>query len=168
MPQNPRSLKSKSTEPLSGEQAFRHALKLLAARDYTEAGMRKKLAGRGASEGDAENAISRLVTEGWLNDRRYAERFAEAAVAGGRFYGHRLRLEMRRRGIPAELVEEILGALREDHDEQDTLRALLERRFPEFLFDTATDREKHRVLGFLQRRGFGFSAIMRVLRAEDT
>jgi regulatory protein len=165
---NRKSLKSRSTEPLSREKGFLYALRLLAARDYTRAGMLKKLVARGVGEADAEHTVDRLVTEGWLNDLRYAERFAEAAVSSGRFFGQRLRLEMRRRGIPVELVSEVVGRLREEHDEQDDLRSLLDRRYPDFSFDVTTDREKRRVIGFLQRRGFGFSAIMQALRARGT
>lgn len=161
-------MKSRSTEALSLEQGYQYALKLLSGRDYTRAGMLRKLAGRRVSEGDAEGVVARLVTEGWLDDRRFAERFAEGAVAGGRFFGRRLRLEMRRRGIPADLVNEVAGRLGEEHDEQDDLRCLLERRFPGFRFSSAAEREKRRVIGFLQRRGFGVSAIMEALRAEET
>jgi regulatory protein len=151
---------------LSREGLFQYALKLLAARDYTRAGMLKKLAGRGAGEADAESLVTRLEQEGWVNDRRFAERFAGAAVAGGRFFGPRLRLEMRRRGIPADIVTDVMGRLQEEYDDEESLRSLLERRFPGFSFPRATDRERRRVIGFLQRRGFGFSAIMRTLRAE--
>jgi regulatory protein len=130
--------------------------------------MLRKLALRGASEEDAEGVVEKLATEGWLDDRRFAERFAEAAVASGRFFGPRLRLEMRRRGIPAELAGEVLERLNEGHDEQDDLRSLLERRFPSFRFSAAAERERRRVVNFLQRRGFGVSVIMQTLRAEDT
>jgi regulatory protein len=156
----------KSSEPSSPEQAFRDALTLLAARDYTTAKMREKLAARGLNEAAVETAVARLERDGWLSDRRFAERFAETAVAGGRFFGPRLRLEMRRRGVPAELIDEVVGRLRLEHDEQDDLRGIMERRFPGFSFVAASDREKRRVIAFLQRRGFGFGAIMKALKVD--
>jgi len=157
----------KNSEPLSPERAFQDALTLLAARDYTTARMRQKLAARGFNEVAVEAAVVRLEREGWLSDRRFAERFAETAVAGGRFFGPRLRLEMRRRGVPAGLVDEVLGRLRLERDEQDDLRYVMERRFPGFSFFTASDREKRRVIAFLQRRGFGLGTIMKILKAEE-
>ena len=157
----------KNSEPSSPERAFQGALTLLAARDYTAARMREKLAARGFNEAAVETAVVRLEREGWLSDRRFAERFAETAVAGGRFFGPRLRLEMRRRGVPAELVDEVLGRLRLERDEQDDLRYVMERRFPDFSFFTASDREKRRVIAFLKRRGFGLGTIMKILKAEE-
>jgi len=154
----------KSIEPLPLERAYQYALKLLAARDYTTLKLREKLRAREYPEATAEDVVTRLTKEGWINDRRFAERFAEAALSTQRFFGPRLKLEMRRRGIPADLINEVLGSLREEHDEGDGARSLLEKRFPDFSFTDAADREKRRVTAFLQRRGFGFSAIMKAMR----
>jgi regulatory protein len=157
-------LKSRSTEQPSTEQAYRYALRLLTGRDYTTLKLKQKLLAREFGEVDAETVVARLTAEGWLNDHRFAERFAEAALGSGRFFGPRLRLEMRRRGIPPELVSEIMAQIRDEHDEGEGLRLLLERRFPGFAFASATDRERRRVIGFLQRRGFSVAAIRGVMR----
>lgn len=167
MPGSPGSLTLKSSEPSSPDRAFHDALALLAARDYTTAKMREKLTRRGLGEEVVEEAVARLEEQGWLNDRRFAERFAETAVSGGRFFGPRLRLEMRRRGVPAGLADEVLGRIRQEHDEQDDLRSVMERRFSGFSFFAASDREKRRVIAFLQRRGFGLSAIMKALKVGE-
>jgi len=156
-------LKSRSTEPPSPEQAYRYALRLLTGRDYTSLKLKQKLLAREFGETDTEAVLARLTAEGWVNDRRFAERFAEAAVGSGRFFGPRLRLEMRRRGIPPDLIAEVVGQMRGEHDEGEQLRSLLERRYPGFAFADATDRERRRVIGFLQRRGFSVAAIRGVM-----
>ena len=158
---------SRSTEPQTAESAYQYALRLLTGRDYTVARLQGKLSARGVCELDAETALVRLQNEGWLNDRRYAERFAEAALAGARFYGPRLRQEMRRRGFGAELVDDVLGGLQEDLDEGAGVRVILERRYPDFRFSAATDRDKRRIIAYLQRRGFGLSAIIKTLKAAQ-
>jgi regulatory protein len=140
---------------------------LLAARDYTEARLREKLAGKGFSETDAEETLARLLSEGWVNDRRFAERFADSAMASGRYYGSRLRQEMRRRGLSTDLVAEVLGSLMQEHDEDRDIQTVFQRRFSGFSFKTANDKEKRRAMGYLQRRGFGFSAIMKALKDSN-
>ena len=157
----------RSSEPSSPERAYLYALRILTARDYTVARMQEKLRGREFDEADIEAALGRLVTEGWVDDRRFAERFAESAIASSRYYGPRLRQEMRRRGLPPELVSEVLGRVLEEHDEAEEVHAIVERRFSGFSFSTASDREKRRTVGFLQRRGFSLSAIFRALRATE-
>ena len=119
------------------------------------------------AEQDLDAVILRLQREGWLDDKRYAERFAESALSSGRYYGVRLRLEMRRRGFTADVVGETLAPLLEESDEISEVRSAAERRYPGFSYSTASDRDKRRVVGFLQRRGFGFSAIVQALRAEE-
>ena len=154
----------KNTDQSSVERAWQYALRLLAARDYTSARLREKLLAREFTQEDVAAAISRLEAEQWISDRRFAERFAESSLAAGRFFGPRLRLELRRRGVPPELISEVLGKLLCEQDEESEVHALLERRFPHFSGSTASDKEKRRVLGFLQRRGLKTSAIFKVFR----
>ena len=158
---------SKNTEPLPPGRAYQYALRLLTGRDYSTARVRAKLAAREVDEGDLEAVILRLQQEGWLDDRRYAERFAESALSSGRYYGTRLRLEMRRRGFTPDVVNEALAHLLAESDEVSEVRAVVVRRYPGFSYSAASDRDKRRVVGFLQRRGFGFSAIMRALRTDE-
>jgi len=159
-------LKSKSSEPQTAEQGYHYSLRLLTGRDYTAVRIRNKLAARDISGQDIETIIVRLQEEGWLDDRRYARRFAESALAEGRFYGPRLRLEMRRRGFSPEVVAEILSPLLAERDEVPEVRQVLEKRYPGFCYSAASDRDKRRVLAFLQRRGFGFPVIMQALRTD--
>jgi regulatory protein len=158
---------SRNIELLSAEKAYQYALRLLTGRDYTVAKIRHKLVVREVGEQDLEAVVSRLQREGWLSDMRYAERFAESALSSGRYYGVRLRMEMRRRGFSAEVVRDTLAPLLAESDEISEARSAAERRYPGFSYSAASDRDKRRVIGFLQRRGFGFSAIMRALRTEE-
>ncbi|GAC1451480.1 MAG: regulatory protein RecX [Desulfuromonadaceae bacterium] len=152
---------------MSSDQAYQYALRLLTGRDYTVARISRKLAAREVAEQDLEAVILCLQREGWLDDRRYAERFAESALSSGRYYGVRLRLEMRRRGFTPDVVNETLESLLAESDEISEVRSAAERRYPGFSYSAASDRDKRRLVGFLQRRGFGFSAIMRALRTEE-
>ena len=167
LPQSRKSLKSKNTEPASPEHAYLYAIRLLTGRDYTVAKVRQKLAGREVAEEDADAVIRRLQREGWLDDGRYAIRFAESALSSGRYYGSRLRMEMRRRGFSPEVVAETVAGLLTGTDEVAEARSAAARRYPDFSFATASDRDKQRVSGCLQRRGFGFSAIMSALRSDE-
>ena len=160
-------LPSRSTEHSSPERACLYALRLLNARDYTVARLREKLHGRGFDDADVEAVLGRMVSEGWVDDRRFAERFVESALASGRYYGPRLRQEMRRRGLQPELVSEVIGRVLGERDEAEEVRAIVERRFSGFSFSSASDREKGRTIRFLQRRGFSLSAILRALRATE-
>jgi len=161
------NLISKNTESLTPVQVYQYTLRLLTGRDYTVARIRRKLVAREVAEQDLEAVLLRLQREGWLDDRRYAARFAESSLSSGRYYGARLRYEMRRKGFTPDVVDETLAPLLEESDEISEVRSATERRYPGFSYSAASDRDKRRVVGFLQRRGFGFSAIMAALRADE-
>ncbi|MBI1922120.1 MAG: regulatory protein RecX [Geobacter sp.] len=154
----------KSTDGKEAAAAYAYALRVLARRDCSEAGLRLKLAARDVPDAAAAAVIDRLKEAGYLDDRRFAEHLAGSLVRSGRRFGFPLRLELLRRGIPESTTEEALAALAATHGEEDTLRTLVARKFATFDFASATEREKRRTVDFLRRRGFSISAIMRVLR----
>jgi regulatory protein len=160
------NLKSRNTEPLSAVQAYQYALRLLTGRDYSVAGIMAKLALRDVAPIDIDTVILRLQSEGWLDDRRYAERFAASALSSGRYFGVRLRMEMRRKGFSPDIIDETLAPLLAEHDELSEVRSAAERRYPGFSFSLASDRDKRRLIAFLQRRGFRFSVIIRALSEQ--
>jgi regulatory protein len=146
-------------------KAMAYALRELARRDHTVAQISKKLSGRWDGE-TAGRIVARLRESGYLNDARFAERFAEHAVSTGRFYGVRLRQEMRRRGLSPEIIAPVLEKISGERDEREEIDRCLDHRFPGFAFRTADDREKRKVVAYLQRKGFPLSAVLQTLRGN--
>ncbi len=140
------------------------ALNLLSRRDHSEAELRKKLIPKGFSTEALDEALARLKSAGYLDDRRFARSFAESALRNGRGYGFRLRLELSRRGIADEIIEETLAALGDEYEEVTTLSELMARKFEGFDPHQADERQKRRVISYFQRRGFSLAAIIRVFR----
>lgn len=140
------------------------ALNLLSRRDHSEAELRKKLFPKGCSAEALDEAMARLKDAGYLDDRRFAHSFAESALRNGRGYGFRLRMELSRRGIADEIIEETLAALGDEYEEITTLSELMARKFEGFDPQQADERQKRRVISYFQRRGFSLAAIVRVFR----
>jgi regulatory protein len=144
------------------------ALKALARRDHSEAELRRKIADRGISAGIIDDLVDRLKESGYLDDRRFALRWAESAVRNGKGYGVRLRFELSRRGIPDDVASEISERIRAEYDEAEAIRALVDRKFSGFVTENSDERHKRRVISYLQRRGFSISAILQVFRDMET
>src|ERR1039457_3266338 len=92
-------------------KAWDYALRVLARRDYSIAEIERKLADRGVSSGEISEAIARLKRSGYLDDRRFAERWSEAAVRDGRGFGRRLLSDLLRKGIPPEIASETVTGI---------------------------------------------------------
>ncbi len=149
------------------EKALACAVRVLARRDHSVAELERKLHDKGFSAGVVAELIARLGKSGYLDDRRFAERWAESAVRSGRGYGPRLRLELARRGVAREIIADVLAEIAASHGEEETLTALVARRFAGFDPESASDRDMRRVVAYLQRRGFSAAVIFRFFRALE-
>jgi regulatory protein len=144
------------------------ALEILSRRDRSEAELRRRLLAREFPDEEIDAVVARLKELRYLDDRRLAERLAAAAVAGGRGYGIRLVLDLAKRGIPRDIIDETLTGLTAEHDERNLVRNLLARKFPAFDPTAANSREKARVMNFLLRRGFSRSAVFEAMKHPST
>jgi len=166
MKKMPHSLRS--TERDEGKRALASALRILTGRDLSVAELRRRLKDKGIGDALVEETVDRLAKSGYLDDRRFARQWADSAIRNGRGYGPRLRLDLIRRGVQDEIVADVLASLTVEYDEADTLKALLSRKFAGFNPATAVDREKRRVIQYLQRRGFSTTAIFHAFhKTED-
>jgi len=148
---------------------YLRALNLLGRRDHTAAELQQKLAVRGFPAASIAAVIEQLAGQGYLNDRRFAERWTESALRSGRGYGVRILLELQKRGIPRDIAAEAVADAAAEHTEQDSLAAIVSRRFSAFDPASASLKEKQRVYSYLQRRGFSLQTISRffINKAEE-
>jgi regulatory protein len=159
---------SRSTERETGKKALASALRILTRRDLSVAELKRRLEDKGISDLLVKETVLHLEKLGYLDDRRFARQWADSAMRNGRGYGPRLRQELLRRGVQAEIVTDVLASLDEEYDETEMLTALLSRKFDGFNPATAADREKRRVMQYLQRRGFSTTAIFHAFhKIED-
>jgi regulatory protein len=140
------------------------SLRVLSLRDHSEAELRTKLKQKGYEEG-VDETIARLKELGYLDDRRFARQFVSSSVRNGRGFGARLRMELAKRGVAAGIVAEVLSELESEVSERELLSAVISRRFAGFDPETATEKERRKVVGYLQRKGFSLSAIFAQLRS---
>jgi regulatory protein len=147
-----------SENPVSSA-AYPRAINLLARRDHTTAEIKHKLAIRGFPADVIADVIEKLTQQGLLDDRRFAERWVESALLSGRGYGIRLLQELQRKGVPREIAAEAVAAASAEHSEQNSLAAIMSRRFAAFAPEGASLKEKQRIYSYLQRRGFSIQSI---------
>ena len=139
---------------------FDCALRVLALRDHSETELRRKLKQKGYDEAGVEGILARLKELGYLDDARFARSFAESAIRNGRGYGARLKLELSRRGVAGSIIQGTLAELGEEFGEAQVLSRTIERRYPGFDPQQASEKEKRKVVAYLQRKGFTLSAIL--------
>jgi regulatory protein len=155
-----------STDPLFGpDDRLQHALDLayrhLARRDRSEAEIRRHLAARGVEPAVAEPAVAELIAQGYLDDTRYARRFAEDRRSLDQWGNERIEQRLLAVGIDPETIATVLAEHGPD-DELDAAIEVLRRRLPAPPRDA---READRALGLLLRRGYELELAHDAIRA---
>jgi regulatory protein len=152
----------------SGSQAaYERGLLLLARRDHGLAELRRKLVDKGFSEIDSDEAIERLLRQDLLDDTRFAEKLVDASIRNGRGVGSKLFSDLRRKGISPDIAHHAIEEAASRTPEFETLTLILSKRFAAFDPISASQKEKQRVFGYLQRRGFSLSSIISFFRNQD-
>jgi regulatory protein len=137
-------------EGAARRRALEHAARALAKRDRTEAEIRAALERRSTNAAVIESVVAELIADGYLDDARYARRFAEDRRTLDRWGSERIARNLEGRGVARELIEAAL-ADREAGDELAAARELLAERFPGPL---EGDRQRDRAWRTLVRRGY--------------
>jgi regulatory protein len=145
------------------ERAIDLAYKAVARRERTVAELRTVLERRRVEPAAIDAAVEELSSSGFLDDARYALRFADDKRELAQWGSERIARELTRRGVAADLIETALRN-RTAQAELDTALTLLEQRFPAA---PADDRERDRAWRLLVRRGYAPELAYEAVRALD-
>lgn len=132
-------------------------------RPHSEKELRDKLAQKGVAPADVETVVALCLDYGFLDDGEYAAMIVRHYAAGG--YGPgRIRMELKKRGVPPECWADALEEFPEGHETIDRLlRSRLRGKDPE------DRKERDKAANALFRKGYSWDdirAAMERLRDE--
>ena len=132
------------------------AVRIVSSTAISEKELRRRLVRKGERPEDAEEAADWLRELGALDDEAMARRIAQRCVDRG--YGPgRVRQELYQKGIPREYWEEALAMVPD-------MSGAIDRFVEQKLRGREPDqKELQRVIGALQRRGYGWEEIRSAL-----
>lgn len=108
-PGRPRGARTRAPQVSSPETAYAAALDLLARRAHFENELARKLAAKGCVAEDVASALARLRAAKLVDDRRSAIEFIQSRLRRAPQGRRRLRAELERRGLDAEVIGLALG-----------------------------------------------------------
>jgi regulatory protein len=145
------------------QHALDVAYRFLGHRDRTVAEVRRHLAARGVEPATVDEAVEDLGRQGYLDDARYAQRFAEDRRTIDAWGAERIERRLLAVGIAPELIEGAMSE-RDGAEELEAAVAVLRRRFPRA---PADDRDRDRALGMLVRKGYDLELAYDAVRAFE-
>ena len=135
------------------------AVRYLARFDRTAAQVECFLTRKGASSTQTKQVIKRLSALRYLDDRAYATRWIESAMARRPIGREGLKSELLARGLSEALADEVIGEALQDVDE-DTLA----RRAVRMQRRNRPRLSPRQTVSFLRQRGFAEETIERIIR----
>jgi regulatory protein len=151
----------------SSEERLQHALEVayrfLGRRDRTVAEVRERLEAEEIEAEVVDEAIAELTRQSYLDDARYAQRFAEDRRTIDAWGAERIERRLLAVGVDPGLIAVALGE-RDGAEELAAALAVLRRRFPRA---PADDRDRDRALGILVRKGYDLDLAYDAVRAYE-
>jgi regulatory protein len=143
------------------EDAYRTALGMLERKARTTMELSKSLKLKGYAPEVVEGCLERLQARRMLDDSAYARRFTEQRAVGQRKGRMLIRQELLQRGVGREDVEQAIGEL-DEQLEQESALVLARKRWPNI---KGNDRErKQKLMAILLRRGFPSSVVKEAIQ----
>jgi regulatory protein len=125
--------------------------------------LRRHLERKRVEPATIEEVLAELERQGYLDDARYAARYAEDRRALDAWGAERIERKLTAAGVPPELIAAALAA-QDGEGELDAALALLRHRLPAPPQD---DRGRERALGLLVRRGYELELAYDAVRAFE-
>jgi regulatory protein len=135
----------------------------LGRRDRTVAELRRHLEGKRVEPDTIDEVVAELHEQGYLDDARFAQRFAEDRRTLDAWGAERIERKLREAGVPAEHIAAALSTQTADEAREAAID-LLRRRLSEPPRD---DRGRERALGLLVRRGYDLELAYDAVRAFE-
>ena len=146
------------------KSAMEKAMQLLSRRALSERELLNKLCAAGYPFREARDAVAECRKRGYVNDEAFAADYTEL-LAGRCLGGRRIRLALRKRGIPAELQEDPLEAAAETEAERASEALAYKLRL--LARETDPRRKREKAFRFLVGRGFSCESCRTALERAD-
>ena len=142
-------------------RAKQRAFDYLAHKPRTETEVRRKLRELDLNPAVIDRVIARLVDLDYLDDEEYAEEYASNRFANRGYGPVRIERELRERGVDRAIAERAVAEFFEEESELEAAREQAEKRWPRVSKEQDVRKQKRKLFGYLQRRGFTTDTVYR-------
>jgi regulatory protein len=138
--------------------AFDSAVRSLSRRNHSRWELKTKLSQKGFSGDEIKSALNRLTELGYLNDQNYAYDYCRHRLKQSPRGRKLLSMELKKRGLPRDLIEQVLDDVYQEFPENDLVAGLVtkwRRSKPNEL----TESDVMKLSQSLSRKGFDWDCI---------
>lgn len=146
------------------EEARNYVFRLLKIRFRSEKEVRDKLQQKGFSQETIARTVGYFKELDLVNDRQFAQEWIASRLSSNKPFGiHRIRFELKEKGIGPDLIEEEFAQATADYCEEDVVFRLAQRQAAKCR-NVGAPKRKQRVYGYLMRRGFNPQVVLKAIK----
>lgn len=146
-------------------QALEYAKDYCAKEEHCQSDVKKKLRSYGVSDEETDICLAELISEGFINEQRYADLFAVSKFHQNKWGRNKIAMHLKAKEISRPCIRKALDKI--DMAEYfDVINRLFEKRMPNGKSE-ANPLERKKTISFLLGRGFGYSEITKALDVAD-
>ena len=142
------------------------AYRFLTYRPRSRAEVIRKLLDKGFDAAIVESVVDYLERMGYINDRQFAEQWAASRVRLRGFGRRRIEQELRNKGVGRDAITEAFAHVFGDETELETARRAATKKIAG-LKSADDETRRRRLAGFLERKGFSFDIIWKVVKETE-
>jgi regulatory protein len=143
---------------LNFNELYAYALDVLSRREISQKSLLRRLIAKGGAE-FADQVIERLLSKGWLSDRRFSECYLRARTNRG-FGPLAIKQKLQLEGVPSSLIAEIIEE--SEINWQAELDKLIAKKLSKSF--SSSPQAKEKLARFLISRGFLPSMVYSALK----
>lgn len=144
------------------QEAFDKAMRMLQRRMHSSAQVRQKLTRLEYGPEIISVVIEDLSRMGYVDDEKFARSRAQSAAEHRKHGKRRARMELLRAGVTGEVADKALEEVYDPADSLAAARALASKKAPA-LKRLEPQVARRRLIGMLQRRGFEYEEIRKIV-----
>ena len=129
--------------------------------EHCESEVREKLLGWGGSEEEADEIITYLIEERYIDNQRYANSYTRDKFRFNHWGKYKISMMLRSKDICNEIIEEALEQI-DDEEYLEKLQQILRDKLRSLKYSSEYEK-KGKLFKFAQSRGFESSAISKVI-----
>jgi regulatory protein len=151
-------MNARAPKRLDSGKLLDYALRVLSGRAHSLGELRQKLQRRAENAADIDQVMLKLKESGYLNDRRFAEGFANSRLANDGMGRMRVLRDLRQKRVAPKLAEQVVEQTFRETDETQLVEAWLQRKYRGKPLPALLSDPKKLATVFRRLRYAGFSA----------
>lgn len=154
----------------TAEQALQSLMRECARSERSSGDALRLMKRWGVSDEDAQKVLARLLSERFIDDRRYAEAFVRDKLNLSGWGAYKIKSALRAKGVSKEIIDEVAAQMIETADMCERLEEIMVRRLRTLKYSSPYDA-KTKLIRFAASRGFDLDQAIecatKITRAEE-